>query len=1067
MSWNGAFNRTFKETVSNPNAQNGDVLVYDSAYDRWLPSSQAYQDNGTAPSIRHLSTGTILSGVQSLDVETITTNGATLSLTQDSYFSPNITVPTVLSPGVYGLFMTYPTGSSQWDRGHIVCSAIDSSGNTYIALDANTAGSTQTNYIQSLNGSTSLQVAINSNTSNYSDTYIAKFDAAGALQWAWKPFVTRSGTNNYITCVGAEVLTNGNIQYIFYVKYGNIDALNQDGSVRTAGFITDMQYGYVQLTVNNLGAIVSENKIVSTTMTVSNQNNWFAETCLWNGNVLIPITTAGQYTTSPNQLYGSNTGTYGYNVALVYLNGSSVSMMANPIQLNAASEGLLIGGLTTDSSGNLFVSLLYNGSGGTYTINNLSTNSSSGHTVYLSSPYTNVVLWYNSAGAFVQTCLVIPLNNLSMMDIECDDKGNIYGYWSTSQTSVSVGGKTASSNFAPYPSGWVIKFTPTGTVSQLTSCIDAYGLSYTWYSFNRRLMFDSTNKLMYLCMPWNGSVVSGVSLFDLGATTAGSVVSQDRLSYGGTSVFVLDTSTDKWYASFTPVSIPSTGHINTQFLTFRVAQGKLIINGYISTDQSTVQINNADKTSTVSLSTDPNGYSTSTFQPFLLTYAFNGTPMAATLPLPTPSTNNYLQKTLIMQPGFSYVITEENNAGNNTRTIPTASSGLTVVTYYYVNDRWTPDYSTVDLINTVVYNSSTQTTTTSTTDAATLNGFNASQFVRSDTASGITCASSTRAFTVNNQSAGNQVASFQSSGSEILGVNAGGCAITGSLSVSGNITGIVSWTNLINVPQYIVYCQNITSDVQSQLNSLSTRISSGSYLPLSGGELTGELVCNTDLIVRSFATVYGNLDVSGNITGSGNLIISGNMDVSGIGCHQPVSFYANNPSMLEKSYGPGDTYGLSQDSGGQLNLYMSGTYTPAAINIGKKDSSGNMTTHLHINNSGQIIANTMQVINGPLQVININVNANSYSFTATQYLEIGANYMFTASAELTTVQGNYFYSRGCGYIYMYVNNNGNAVVDQVSGDGFVAVEYGSTITFQNTNSSYTANSLKISIMRLC
>ena len=870
-------------------------------------------------------------GVSKLDVETVTTNGATLSLTKSSYFAPGIVTPTGFFPGVHGFAMTYPANLAQNNGGQINASAVDASGNLYVCVYTAMGSSTTTNYIKSLNGDTSLQVAVNDANSSGAAPYVAKFDPTGTLLWAWKPLDNHSTvSSNNATCVGVEVQSNGHIQYVFSLHFGDFDSFNPDGTLRTSGFVSDRCIDYVQLTVNSAGAIVSFTTPVSTNVgAATGYNAWFPETMAWNGKTLMSITTAwgpNAYTTSPTRLYFGNTGPIGYyNAAFVYLNDDAVAMMANPIQLTASSEQLEVAGMTTDSSNNLFVSLLYYGGGGSRTINNLSSNSSSGHTVTLPAAWCNVVLWYNSSGVYVGTPLMITTNANAMLDIECDGSGNIYGYWATSDASVTVGGVTATSKYTP--SGWLVKFTPTGTVSKLASCIDASALSSTWLDYNRRLMFDATNGLMFLCLQWGGTA-TGTALTNLDGS-ASSVVSPNRPGGTGASIFALNCSTDKWVFAFTPLGV-ATGHLTSVYQSYRAAHGKLLVNGYVSTDQTSLQVYNGDKTSTTSLTTDSAAYGNSTYQPLLLAYSYNATPMSATLPLPSPSSGNFLEKTLIMQPGLSYVLTEQNNAGDNTRTIPTAATGLTVVQYYYAGDAWSPDFSTVDLVNTVVYDSSSTTTTVSNTDAATLNGLASSQFVRSDVASGVSCASSTRAFAVNNQAGGFQVASFQSAGTEVLGVSPGAVAVAGSLTVSGGISGSLPWSGVTGMPTYIGYVSTLTSDCQSQLDALRT----SSFLSLSGGT------------------------VSGTVTAT-SFIADGSITCQSLSTSGAVRIDASNPGPLvytQYPAGVSDSYGLAQESSGRLYLYASSYYASSTIQLGFVTGAGTYASKVVVSQGSPEVA---------------------------------------------------------------------------------------------------------------
>ena len=664
MSWNGAFYRTFEETVTNPNAQNGDVLVYDSAYDRWLPSSQAYQDNGTTPQIRHLNTSTLTTGVQSLDVETITTNGATLSLTQDTYFAPGITQPVGFVPNLYGLLQSAPTPiTTGKNEGFFSYITVDSSLNMYGTLTYR-QDTTPATYITNLDGTqTNFQLS-NVNTT-YGDAWVVSYNGAGQFQWAVAPVKHASTAIE----VDGIVLTKGSspVLMVFYFiqQNGGVDIYNGTTLVASNQFASGGNCMVYVVLDPATGSLINYSTVYTS---AGSFTYWLHSARLtWGNGALVAATTrcaSGATTTYPNQLYAPAMGQN--NVGIWKVDPSAgTQIMANPIQMPGTSNGLYLGSYAVDSSGNLYIGawVALSSSPLNCIINNLSTNASSGNSITLNAN-DNIVLMYNASGNFVRTLVQVNVGNTSFPQIESDGT-NLWVYFSSQNTSLTVGGHTATGLGGSY-NGYLLNITPTGSVISFVCAFDSSGLQTTFYgSGNRRMAFDSKNSLLYMSINSTGTATTGKAMKNMDGAT--SLVTTPSLGTARTEypMFVLNTSTGKWQYAVIPFSVASGGNLYITEMSFTSYDGNLYVTGYVQTDQTSLLISDGSGNYNTTISTDPNARSTATYQPYVVIWSYNNEPMKATLPLPTPSTGNYLQKTLILQPNLTYVITEQNNAGNN------------------------------------------------------------------------------------------------------------------------------------------------------------------------------------------------------------------------------------------------------------------------------------------------------------------------------------------------------------------------------------------------------------------
>ena len=874
-----------------------------------------------------------------MDVETITTNNATLSLTQDTYFAPGITQPVGFKPNLYGICQTAPNPVTDQTHGGLAYIDTDSSLNIYANMNFNNKNTPNT-YITNLDGTqTSFRLSNINNT--YGTAYIVSYTATGQFRWACAP--VQSPTTTAIEFDGLVVMPSGNIMAFFYIQANaGVNIYNGTTLVASNQYTTYLDFTMYTVHDPTTGALLSYNTVYTTGGT-SSQYWYKSAQMLWGSNALVGITTicsSQGNSSSPNQLYLPAGG--GYNTAIIAVNETGgTKVMANPIALTSTSQNLYLGGYAVDSSNNLYIGMwvALSTSPVTLTINNLSTNASSGNSITLNGN-DNVVLMYDAAGNFVRTLVQVNVGGTDFPQLESDGT-NLWVCFQSTNSSLTVNGVTATNNYTY--SGYILNITPTGTVLKFVSAFNAYGLQTTFYgAANRRMWYDSKNSLMYLDIYSTGTAVTGSAMHNMDGTT--SLVTNPTLGTTRTEnpLFILNTSTGKWQYTMIPFSV-NTGHLTISDYSMRAKNGYLYFSGFLTTDQSSVLISDGNGNYSVGLTTDPDAWTTNTTQPYLVTWGYNNQAMQATLPLPNPSTGNYLQKTLILQPNLVYEITEQNNSGNNVRTIPTPTTGLNVVQYYYVNDAWTPDFSTVDLVNNIVYNTTTTQTVTSVGDASTLQGLNASQFMRSDAATGVTASSTARVFTANNTNGGAQIASFQNNGTEILGVNAGGCTITGGLTVSGSLSGTLPWTDISNLPSYIVYCQGLTSDVQAQINALSTSLSNGGFLNVnSNATLSGSLIFNGSVNFDSTVTCNSS-------TTTQALTVNGNFTTA-----TPITYTANNPAMLVKTYAAGDSYGIDQTVGGQLNIDCSSTYGPAQVNLGVKDSAGNFTSKLSVFNTSSV-----------------------------------------------------------------------------------------------------------------
>ena len=861
-------------------------------------------------------------GVSKLDVETVTTNGATLSLVKDSYFAPGITPPTGMAVQLAGIAVTPPAQSGQWDNGIATDIAPDANGISAF-LPARMETNTDTAYIQNLDG-TPTAIPITQTTSS-GTVYCVRYDAAGKVQWAFAP-LPDPGSGRALEGKGCCALPNGNTLWIFYLQSAptSMDLLNKDGTVHTAGFLsgTTVAYQLPIVVTDPSGNIVYGSPFLGFNQS-SDVYQSVMDVQLWNNTVVfqLDIQNSGISPDYLDYVQQSNpwdfVNSQGYGMCMVGIDAATYALawIGNPVAATATTDSVYANGFAIDQTNNcMYVCGQFSSaSTGSPALRALT---ASGNSNYSSMSVTTgtvnaFVVKYNSSLQPVASWSTNIGQNF-WFSITVDGSGNVHGVTANSLSTML--GSTDNFASSSYRGFWLV-WNSSLALQKCVNFCDATG----WQAPVRTqsLRYDWKNGLIYAPLSLVGTASAASPMYDVG-TDATSQVGRPALpASGGLIIFVLDTSNDTWKYAFSPVS-PSTSQFATAYR-YTYFNGAMYFAGYIRSQSTPCYLNDGTGTGTYPIATSPTIYTAGYQQPFLMVYAFNDVQMTATLPLPTPSTGQYLEKTLFLQGGLNYVLTETNNSGTYTRVIPTPQGQLTTVQYNYIDDAWYPDFSTQYIVNN--YSSTSTVVQQSSGNASELNGLTSAQFVRSDTASGVSCASSTRAFTVNNSTAGAQVASFQSNGTEALGVYANSVVVSGSLNVLNGISGSLPWSDLVSLPTYITYCQNLTSDAQQQLDNLRT----GTFLPLSGGTVTGTVTATS-------------------------FIANGSITCQSLSTSGAVTFDANNPAMLAKVYGAGDAYGLDQASGGQLNLYASTVYTPSAINLGFKDSSGATAAVLTVRN---------------------------------------------------------------------------------------------------------------------
>ena len=428
-------------------------------------------------------------------------------------------------------------------------------------------------------------------------------------------------------------------QAVFVLKYNSSGTLR--GSMLLDGTGADLGYG---ITVDSTGNMYMTGQYISTTTTQI--NNLALNSTPQPSGYTFPATTS--------------------NAAFV-LKYSSAGILLGSMLVDGNGSDTAYG-ITTDSTGNMYVAGRYSASTTTQ-INNLALNStpqSSGYTFPAASTGAGFVLKYNSTGTLVGSMLVDGTGADTAYGITTDSSGNMYvtgRYASTTTTQIN----NLALNSTQQPSGYtfpaaisptlnatfVLKYSSSGTLlgSMLLDGTDAdYGYGITT---------DSSGN-MYVTGYYTSTTTTQINNLALNSTPQPSGYTLP-VSTGSTAVVLkynfLGTLTGS-------MILDGTGNDFGYGITIDL-YGNMYVTGYYNST-TTTQINNLALNSTP----QPSGYTfpASTQAAFVLKYSF-------------PDTTIIQKKIYLQSPGNYYII----NKGPTYLTVGPTSN---VINTDWTLDRW-------------------------------------------------------------------------------------------------------------------------------------------------------------------------------------------------------------------------------------------------------------------------------------------------------------------------------------------------------------------------------------------